>query len=57
MSKRPTGPYIVWINYGYDGWAPYDYETVEDALKHKASGDEWILTRTVKLVESDDVPE
>ncbi len=58
MSERPKGPYIIWVNYGsHENWKPYDYETIEDALVHPAFGGEWILTKPVKLVESDNVTE
>jgi len=27
------GPYIVWFDYGYEGWRPYSYKTLREALE------------------------
>jgi len=46
------GRFIVWIDYGYGGWQPYSFDTVEEAVsaaKQASSG--WVLTPgAVKLI-------
>lgn len=38
--------YIVWVNYGYDGWSPTYYDTLEKAIRHKGY-EEKIITKEV----------
>lgn len=35
MNKYEPAKYIVWEDYGYEGWHPYSYLTLEAALEHK----------------------
>lgn len=30
--RNPEGPYIVWTDYGYEGWSPDSADSFEDAL-------------------------
>lgn len=32
MKLEFNKPYIVWTDYGYEGWRPKLYETLEEAL-------------------------
>lgn len=38
-----AGPYIVWQNYGCEGWSPTSYKTLAEAICTPRSYD-WILT-------------
>lgn len=52
--KQTEGPIIVWLDYGDDaGWRPTSYPTVEDALAEIGYGNPFVVTRKVKLEESD----
>lgn len=54
MSK-PEGPFTLWVDYGYEGWAPYDYRTLEDAVGDVGNrgGHTWVITEApVKLVQA-----
>lgn len=42
------GPIILWINFGYEGWAPYSFETVEAALKAEKYDCPWTITKAVQ---------
>lgn len=33
MSSDTSGPIILWLDYGYEGWAPYSFQTLEEALQ------------------------
>lgn len=46
-ASELNGPIIVWVNYGYDGWAPTSYLTVKDALLGGRHGSEFVITRLV----------
>ena len=47
MRPDENGPYVVWIDYGYEGWRPISYDTIEEAVAHK---DNYtiIITKVVK---------
>ncbi len=42
------GPFIMWLNYGYDGWAPHSYDTLKDALEGDRHGEEFVITQLVQ---------
>lgn len=40
------GPYIKWLNYGYEGWKPYSYPDIKSALTDNNSyGNEFVITK------------
>ncbi len=42
--------YILWINYGYEGWSPTEYETLEECLNgamKNAYGNEFKITKKI----------
>jgi hypothetical protein len=41
--------YIVWVNYGCEGWSPSFYDTLEEAIKHESYGMDKIITTEVKF--------
>lgn len=41
------GPYIVWENWGYEGWKPNSFDSIEAALSYHRYNTEWILTKIV----------
>jgi hypothetical protein len=43
------GPYVVWRDYGCEGWSPRSYDTAAEALDAKESGD--VITRVVEFKE------
>lgn len=32
LDEGPHGAFIVWFDFGYDGWHPYSYDTLEEAI-------------------------
>ena len=47
-NQGTTGPIILWLDYGsYEGWKPYSFETVDEALQVDKFGCEFIITREV----------
>ncbi len=46
QNKGVSGPIILWLDYGcYDGWQPYSFETVADALHVNKLSYPYIITR------------
>lgn len=43
------GPYIVWENYGYDGWQPKSYPDLGTALTSQKYSSEWEITKKVEF--------
>lgn len=42
------GPFIVWENYGYEGWHPKSYNTLAEALQAQRYNQEWVITKPVQ---------
>ena len=40
--------YLVWTDYGCDGWNFTEYDTLEEAIKHETYGQDKIITTEVK---------
>jgi hypothetical protein len=32
VKEPPTGPYIVWVDYGYEGWQPKCFNSLKEAV-------------------------
>ncbi len=45
--------YIVWTDYGYEGWRPTGYDSIEDAVRHESYGSETIITTKVNILISE----
>ena len=41
--------YIVWVNYGCEGWSPSFYDTLEEAIKSASYERDRIITTEVKF--------
>jgi len=50
MTNDPNKPYLLWQNYGYEGWRPEHYASLEEALKAERFCSEWVITKVVKYV-------
>lgn len=52
-DKGPDAPYVIWIDYGSEGWSPKGYDTPEEVLDAIASGDThghpFVITRRTHL--------
>lgn len=48
------GPYIVWENYGVEGWRPKSYSNLADALCSPRYCSEWEITKKLKLEMAED---
>jgi hypothetical protein len=44
---KPTKKYLLWINYGCEGWGFYEYDTIEECLTHENYGNDFIITKAV----------
>jgi hypothetical protein len=49
MTYDPTGPFVVWQNYGYDGWQPRSFQTLREAVLADRHGTEFVVTRIVEF--------
>lgn len=45
--KDTEGPYIVWENYGCEGWKPTSFHSIDAALIYHKYNSEWIITKNV----------
>lgn len=41
------GPYIVWENYGCEGWQPKSYPTLKEAIAAHKYQSEFVVTKAV----------
>ena len=50
MAEKDTtsGPVILWLNYGYEGWQPRSFASVKEALEADRWGNEFLITRLVQ---------
>ena len=47
-QERTKGPYIVWMDYGYEGWKPDSYATLKEAVDAPKYGNAWVMTKRVE---------
>ena len=43
--------YIVWINFGYEGWSPAEFETLKEAVEYGTKnnyGSDFKITKKVE---------
>jgi hypothetical protein len=47
LWRNPSaeGPIILWLDYGYEGWKPYSFDSVADALHVSKFGNDFVITR------------
>jgi len=48
---RLNNMYIVWINYGYEGWSPTEFQTLKGAVDYASKnnyGSEFKITKQVE---------
>ena len=38
-------PFIAWVDYGLDGWHPWPYDTLAEAVAHEAYGSYKVITK------------
>ena len=55
-NGTPEGPYTLWLDYGYEGWKPTDYPTLEAALRGERYSNYWVITKAVKYEVIDKTP-
>lgn len=48
MQSNISGPYIIWLDYGTEGWKPTSYEDLKSALEADKYCNNWIITKIVK---------
>lgn len=47
VRQRAAGPYVVWENYGCEGWQPTSYTTLEAALTAQKYNSTWVIQKSV----------
>ena len=55
-SADIKGPYIVWENYGCEGWQPKSYATLAEALTTARYVTEFEITRRIEFEVLDRTP-
>lgn len=51
-SRPPQGPYLLWLDYGTEGWSLEECETLADCfdyMRSVAHGGKYRITREVKV--------
>ena len=47
-DENIKGPFILWVDYGYEGWKPRSFNTIKEALEaEKYSA--WTITKTFEF--------
>lgn len=41
--------YVVWVDYGSEGWQPYGFSNLHAALIYEKHEFEWLITKHVKF--------
>lgn len=44
LKKLKNANYILWQDYGYEGWHPTVFDTLEQALETQKYYNDWIIT-------------
>lgn len=44
-EAKPSGPYTLWIDYGYEGWKFTDFPTLREALEAEKFSSSWHISR------------
>ncbi len=44
LKKLKESNYILWQDYGYDGWSPTPFDTLQEALESQKITYNWIIT-------------
>jgi hypothetical protein len=47
MKSEEQYPIILWLNYGYEGWQPYGFNTIKEALEAEKYSTNCVITRRV----------
>lgn len=48
MRHDTSGPYIRWDNYGYEGWKPISYDTLNETLTDQRFASQACITKLAK---------
>lgn len=48
FKKKRKEKYIVWTNYGLEGWKYDEYSSLEEAVNHEAYRMETMITKKVE---------
>lgn len=46
-----SAPYTIWVNNGYDGWSPDDYDTIEELQQAIRNGQAYAPFRITQEIE------
>jgi hypothetical protein len=50
-EESVEGPFIVWEYYGYEGWHPTSYPTLEQALSAPRDQSEYAVTKVLDALD------
>ncbi len=48
QPEDTKGPFILWLDYGYDGWQPKSFATIRAALESEKYGTGFVITKAVE---------
>lgn len=44
-----NGPFILWADYGCEGWKPRSFETLAEAVMARRYGEDFVITKLVHI--------
>jgi hypothetical protein len=50
QDNGTDGPYILWLDYGVDGWSPKSFPTLKDALIADRRDHDWVITKRLDFI-------
>lgn len=56
MRYDASGPWILWLNHGCDGWQPRSFDTYDEALRGERYGEEFAITELAVGIKPDHDP-
>jgi hypothetical protein len=48
MTDGAEGPYIMWIDYGLEGWSPQSFQTLREAVCVRPIGGDCVITHIIE---------
>lgn len=50
VEELKSFPYLVWVDYGTEGWRPFPYKSLDAAVQHDGHGSAKIVTKPAQFV-------
>ena len=54
-----TKPFVLWMNYGYEGWHPKEFDSLDqllEVIRDHHHGEEFVVTKLLDLSVQEKIP-